>query len=471
MSIPMRWCMRGEARPLRTGTWALSLRIFLAGRTCFGVGVSNRERKWDERDAVDALGAVRLKLLKRHHLQADILMSPAKRKVVVAGRRAGKTTLAALGAVELMLDSKKVLITSTTQDQADTFWDKAKLWLRPMLNAKMVVKNENRRVLIFGDTGRIRVKTGSNPDVLRGDDADFIIFDECALLDPAAWYEVAAPMLTDRDGSALFIGTPHRKNWFFHLYQAARDPHNERWQAWHFTTSANPFLSKVAVDELSKEMTEEAYRQEILAEFLDGDGVVFRKVRQAATARHSSPYEGAFVCGLDWAQHRDYTCIVVMDAALGKMVAMDRFNGVDWALQRGRLKALVQKWQPQLIVAEANSIGGPNIEALQREGLPIVPFMTTAQSKTNIIERLVLAFEQGVIRILNDPVLVGELEAYERTIHPYTGQSKYGAPSGMHDDTVMALALAWYGCLQPREEEIVVEKPRLAVVGNPFYGG
>lgn len=420
---------------------------------------------------MDALGEVRLKLLKRHALQAEILTSSAKRKVVVAGRRAGKTTLAALGAIEDMLDGKKVLITSTTQDQADTFWDKAKFWLRPMLNAKIVVKNETRRLLQFGDYGRIRVKTGSNPDVLRGDDADFIIFDECALLDPAAWYKVAAPMLTDRDGSALFIGTPHRKNWFFHLYQAACDPHNERWQAWHFPTMENPFLSTVAVRELSREMTEEAYRQEIMAEFLDGDGVVFRKVRDAATARLRHPYQGAFVCGLDWAQQRDYTCIVVMDAMVGKMVAMDRFNKVDWALQRGRLKALVSKWQPQMIVAEANSIGGPNIEALQREGLPIVPFMTTAQTKANLIERLVLAFEQGVIRILNDPVLIGELEAYERTVNQYTGQSKYGAPSGMHDDTVMALALAWYGCLQPQEEGDGVDMPKLEVVGNPFYGG
>jgi hypothetical protein len=422
-------------------------------------------------DAVDALGDVRLKLLKRHALQADILASPAKRKVVVAGRRAGKTTLAALGAIEALLDHKKVLITSTSQDQADTFWDKAKFWLRPMLNAKMVVKNEARRLLEFGDKGRIRVKTGSNPDILRGDDADFIIFDECALLDPAAWYEVAAPMLTDRDGSALFIGTPHRKNWFFHLYHAAGDTENERWQAWHFSTTENPFLSPVAVEELSKEMTEEAYRQEILAEFLDGAGIVFRKVWEAATAQPIAPYQGTFVCGLDWAQQRDYTCIVVMDAMYGTMVAMDRFNGVDWALQRGRLKALVRKWNPQMIVAEANSIGGPNIEALQREGLPVVPFMTTTQSKTNLIERLVLAFEQGVIRILNDPVLVGELEAYERTVNAHTGQSKYGAPSGMHDDTVMALALAWYGCLQPQEEEVVVDMPRLAVVGNPFYGG
>jgi hypothetical protein len=141
----------------------------------------------------------------------------------------------------------------------------------------------------------------------------------------------------------------------------------------------------------------------------------------------------------------DFTVLVVMDAQTRRVVDMDRFNKVDWVFQRERVKMMAAKWQAHQIVAESNSIGGPNIEALQREGLPVIAFETTASSKPPLIESLALAFEQGEIEILDDPVLVGELEAYERTVNAMTGRSRYSAPEGAHDDCVMSLALAWQG--------------------------
>ena len=89
-------------------------------------------------------------------------------------------------------------------------------------------------------------------------------------------------------------------------------------------------------------------------------------------------------------------------------------------------------------------MGGPVIEQLQRDGLKVKPFMTTNASKTEAIEALALAFERGEIRILNDPALIGELQAFEAKPLP-SGLMRYDAPSGGHDDTVMALAIAWQG--------------------------
>lgn len=89
-------------------------------------------------------------------------------------------------------------------------------------------------------------------------------------------------------------------------------------------------------------------------------------------------------------------------------------------------------------------MGEPLIEQLRRLGMPVQAFATTNASKTAAIEGLALAFEQGALSILNDPVLVGELLAYEMERLP-GGLIRYGAPAGMHDDTVMALALAWSG--------------------------
>ncbi|MEG7973051.1 terminase large subunit domain-containing protein, partial [Listeria monocytogenes] len=79
--------------------------------------------------------------------------------------------------------------------------------------------------------------------------------DECAYLDPGAWYEVGAPMMADRDGTTYFYSTPARKNWFYQLYNRAVSDTTGRWAAFHATTHDNPHLSAAAVAELAGDMT------------------------------------------------------------------------------------------------------------------------------------------------------------------------------------------------------------------------
>ena len=100
-------------------------------------------------------------------------------------------------------------------------------------------------------------------------------------------------------------------------------------------------------------------------------------------------------------------------------------------------------------------MGGPVIEQLQRDGLPVRAFVTTAASKSAIVEALALAFERNIIHIPDDVVLIGELQAYEGKPTP-SGMVRYSAPKGCHDDTVMALAIAWAGLCVRRETEVEV---------------
>lgn len=377
-------------------------------------------------------------------LQADIIKHPAKRKVVCAGRRVGKTIMAALMAVDGLQAGKRVLLSSTSQDQADTFWEYIVDWLQPLIQSKTAYKNEVKRVIRL-NAGRIHVKTGSNPDVLRGGKSDLLVLDECAYLDADAWRKVGAPMLADTDGTAVFISTPARRNWFFELYHQAVADTSGRWAAWNFSTHENPYLPQSALDALTADMTEEDYRQEILAEFLEGEGAVFRYVSERCTASKRAPYRGRFVAGIDFAQMQDYTAIVVMDADTRTVVDYDRFRQMDWSVQRARIRMMADRWNIERIIAERNSAGSPNIEALQKdEHLPVIAFDTTPSSKPPLIESLVLAFDRGEITVLDDPVMKGELMAYERKVS-HTGRSQYSAPAGLHDDTVMALALAWHG--------------------------
>lgn len=393
-----------------------------------------------------ALGKIALPTL--HQQQLAIEQHPARRKVLCMGRRWGKTTLGAVVAIKRMYAGRRILLASTTQEQADSFWDKAKEWLGPMIDAGAVEKNEQRRILTLpGSPGRIKVKTASDADSLRGDYADLLILDECALLAPDAWDKVGAPMLMDNDGEAWFLSTPRARNWFFNLYQRSIGD-GVRWAAWHATSFDNPHLSPEALAEIASDLTDESYRQEILAEFISGQGVVFRNITACIGAEPTTPaeHEGHnLYMGVDWGQKHDYTVLSVLCETCHREVALDRFNQIDWTFQRARLVACWRAWGVSMINAEENSMGGPLIRALLDDGLPVNGFTMTATSKPPLIRGLALCFERAEYRWIDLPVATAELEAYEAKINAMTGHTSYSAPEGMHDDTVIGRALAYRG--------------------------
>jgi hypothetical protein len=134
---------------------------------------------------------------------------------------------------------------------------------------------------------------------------------------------------------------------------------------------------------------------------------------------------------------------VVLDARDRAVVALDRFTQIDYALQLARLKALRTRFPHAAVVAESNSIGGPLIEQLRRDGVNVTAFQTTNASKAQIIEALAMAFEQGSLRIPPEQWLIDELMAFDQD-RTASGLMRYGAPAGGHDDGVMALAIAWH---------------------------
>src|SRR5690606_332286 len=201
------------------------------------------------------------------------------------------------------------------------------------------------------------------------------------------------------------------------------------------------------VEQAQAALPERVFQQEILAEFIEDAGGVFRGVMAVSTADVAQPYDGNFVMGVDIGRHNDHTVISVMDADKRVQVDIDRFTGERFSLQRGKIIRMAEKWKPYKILIEKNSFGEPNVEALQDEGLPVYPFDTTPKSKPPLIEDLALAIERLDVTLLRDPVQIAELQAYELERLP-SGAFRYNAPSGGHDDTVIALALSLRACGQ-----------------------
>lgn len=227
-------------------------------------------------------------LHKPHIKQAAIKRSRAKRKIIRAGRRGGKTTIVSDISVEKFLDGRRVLYATPTQDQLDRFWFLSKQALREAVEQNVYYKNEVRRIIELPKTEqRIRGKTAYNADTMRGDYGDLIILDEFQDMDPDALDDVVLPMLLDNDGDLVIIYTSRRPNKggqglkrAHELFQRAENDKTGRWEAFSFTSLDNPHLSKKALEEVAQDMTQLSYRAEILAQeiFDDPDALWTRDI-------------------------------------------------------------------------------------------------------------------------------------------------------------------------------------------------
>lgn len=323
--------------------------------------------------------------------------------------------------------------------------------------------NESRMSFELPNGGRILYRSLDKPDTLRSKTAGLVIVDEAPFCKALGWHEVIRPMLIDTGGGAWLIGTPQGKNWYWQEWQNAQG--RPDWATFHAPTLGavvtpdgltrrphaleNPNIPFSEIVDIWRTTPDRVFRQEILAEFVDDGGGVFRGVRAAATAEpQDAPIAGHhYAMGVDWGRSNDFTVITVIDTVLRSVVRVDRMTGVDWHTQLSRLEALAGKFRPYIIFAEGNSMGGPLAEELMRRNLPISVFTTTNASKRAVIDALALAFERSDVKLIADDALISELEAFEVNTLP-SGTVTMSAPAGMHDDCVMSLAIGWQACSQ-----------------------
>jgi hypothetical protein len=279
----------------------------------------------------------------------------------------------------------------------------------------------------------------------RGSGVDDIFVDEAAFLDlDELWQYQLRPMLLDNPKSgADFFSSTNGRNGFWKLWQWAQDPNQPDWHGKHFTSYDNPLLDKAELEDIRRNTPERVFSQEYMAEFLEDGGSVFRNIKACIYQVLKQSRRRNLVFGIDLGRHNDYTVIIVLDADTMQVIHIDRFSEIGWELQAMRVIAKWQEYSPVQIVIEEN-FNDSFAERLTAQGLPITQFRTTAPSKQQIINQLAMAFEQNAIGIPDDPVLLAELQSYTMEKLP-SGTFRYTAPSGLHDDMVMALAFAWHG--------------------------
>ena len=198
---------------------------------------------------------------------------PAQRIVLRAGRRFGKTTAVSIRAVERFLQGRRQLYVTPTIEQAERFWKEVSEALAEPIKAGLYYKNETEHVIeLLGTEQRIKAKTAHNADTLRGDYGDDLYLDEFQDMNEDAWVLVGAPMLLDNNGNAFFIYTKKRgKNHTDALFKRAQADTTGRWATFVFSSHDNPHISEEALRDITLDMTQLAYRMEIMAEDVEDD--------------------------------------------------------------------------------------------------------------------------------------------------------------------------------------------------------
>lgn len=222
---------------------------------------------------------------KLHSLQKIVYQDKHRFRVVVAGRRWGKTKLSS---TEIMVASAEKsdqliwYIAPTYQMARDLMWD----GLKRVIPYQWIKKtNETRMSMEFINGSRIVLKGADKPDTLRGVGLNLVVLDEAQDMKEETWQEVIQPTLATTRGRAIFIGTPKSFNWLYDLYQLGQRPEHitdsrgkiveNEWKSWQFPTSSSPFVPRSEIEARRRDMDPKSFAQEFEASFVNMSGRVY----------------------------------------------------------------------------------------------------------------------------------------------------------------------------------------------------
>ena len=379
---------------------------------------------------------VHVKLHKLHPGQRRVAEHPARFRVVMCGRRYGKSALGIRLACDAALKGQPVGWFAPSYKLALEAWRELSQRLQPIVARQN--EQDKRMELVTG--GVIEIWTLDSPDPARGRKYALAIINEAGiakdLLD--VWQAAIRPTLVDFGGRALFLGTPKgRRHGFVTLFTRGDTGQDPDWASFRASTLENPYIPPEEIEAARKELPPDIFQQEFEGIPTDDGANPFGldAIRKAVTEDLGE--QPPVIYGIDLARSMDYTVVCGMDA-WRRVVRLERWQ-LPWAETKSKISGLVGKVP---CVVDATGVGDAIVADLQIMGVDVTPHVFTQSSKLRLMQRLIAAFQGGELQI---PAgwLPAELEAFEFS---YTATGvKYEAPKGYHDDGVMALGLSLYG--------------------------
>lgn len=377
--------------------------------------------------------------------QKEVWADDSRFKVIVAGRRCGKTRFAAWQLLIHALNGDSLgdyVYVAPTQGQARKL-----LWNLLLEIGKDVITGQHLNnleiKLINGAT--ISLRGGDNPEPMRGLSMGFVVIDEYADIKPYVWEEIIRPALSDRRGKAVFIGTPMGRNHFYELYNEIEKVGKEGYKAWHFTTYDNPIISRDEIEEAKRTMSSYAFRQEYLASFVAPGSAMFKEtwIQYAEEPSDGDYYIAVDMAGFQDAGDRkkktrlDETSIAIVKVNTNGWWVKDIISG-RWSLNETAIKIFeaVRNHRPVRIGIERGiaqqAVMSPLMDLMKRTGRFFhIELLTHGNQKKNdrIMWALQGRFENGFVTLNKSEWNMKFLDQLFQFPDPLT-----------HDDTVDALA-------------------------------
>ena len=387
--------------------------------------------------------------VKLHDKQREVFDDEHRFRIVAAGRRFGKSRLAAwLLLIEaLQSESKDVFYVAPTFQQAkDIMWGVLKELGRDVIQSA----HENTSVLTLINGRKIYLKGADRPDTLRGVGLHFLVIDEYADIKPNVWEQILRPALADVQGKALFIGTPKGRNHFYELYKYAEDGKDDDWKEFHFSSYDNPLIPESEIEAAKTSMSSFAFRQEFLASFQAASRDIFKEEWIQYGNEEDEPEDGRYYIAVDLAG------FVSVDKEAGNKnrkldetaIAIVRVHQEGWwikEIRHGRwdiqetcreIFKAVQNYMPHKIGIEKGSLknaAAPYLNDLMRENNMYFRIEDLNHGNRRKSERIVWSL-QGIFE--NGKVIL-ERGAWNT---PFIDQLVNFPNSQLHDDLVDALA-------------------------------
>lgn len=387
-----------------------------------------------------------------HPKQRLILQDDHRFRVVPAGRRFGKTYMARHEAFEFAFENPESLVwyvAPTDEDARELAFAPLKQAIPRDLLAEEPRESPPRSITLVNEA-RMVFKSAESQG--RGRGLDHVVIDEAGEVGNRVtgyWPEVIRPSLSDTAGTALIIGTPAGRNFFFDMFQRGEDPDDDEVSSWQASTYDNPHVPDAEVEQARATLPERVFRQEYLAEFVDESGTVFDYETRPYTVADVEGRE-PYTTGVDLARTSNYLVATTIDAD-GMLVGFMRRRGGSWAAAHRALEQYLADYpgDAYLDATRDNKV----VEDLARSvagHVDVEPVRFTPQAKADLVENLAARLETRdvVLPAASGPTAERETDALLRELDVFTydttpsGNVRYHAPEGYNDDAVDALALA-----------------------------
>jgi phage terminase large subunit-like protein len=385
--------------------------------------------------------------------QKDVWSDKARFKVIAAGRRTGKSMLAAWQLLVKGLEADKghVWYIAPTQQQArDIMWQQLLELGNPVIASSHV--NNMQLTLINGS--KISLKGADRPETMRGVALKFVVLDEYADIKPTVFEQILRPALADLKGHCIFIGTPKGRNHFYDIYKMgmSKKPETKDWQSWHFTSFDNPLLDKEEIEVAKNTMSTFAFRQEFMANFEAPQSDIFKEDWVIVRDKEEEPDFGTYYMAVDLAgfenvskqasnkkKYLDQTSIAIVKVGDDNKWWVDKVDAGRWDIKEvcERILKHTQLYGIQVIGIEKGS--------LMRA---VMPYLTEMMLKQNIyprIEEIAIGNRSKVDRVVG--ALQGRFEHKQVElcdgdwVKEFKDELLNFPTTGVHDDMVDSVSL------------------------------